>query len=470
MSAVSTSSREVPATSRPARRKCKARKRPQKQFDKAQKLCDSYEDPPTMADEGHHFAFFPARPSAAHAIRRQIRTAFCDGFIPPSEQYAYMYAIFDIGGTANRGSETACTVAADALCVLQLGTTSRSKRLIIGYYELCVKAVQRLRAEVTRLRDGLTQDTGSVVAAIYFLGICESYAHTRYDSRGFMEHMKGLETLTQFDQSPPESRLSEEAATCFEHWRYVQALGYGLVARKAAHAQPPLWDVTMSGAGLPVTELALQVPACLEELEGSSRRAEKCPEDEVIASEADATLQRALALRQGMNDCLERWIRKAEMPPYLKVDVDEFPELPTKLGDLVDVFPNVLRFSDLPVAKTYRTYWLALLALDQAILETCRTLLDLPDFCIDVLDDRDLANLRHAAAATATLLAQSLPYLCSSWWNSSGSYGVLLPLHFLERYFEWTGYDDRKQLAWCRRLKESVVLGYKIKRIMEASS
>lgn len=68
---------------------------------------------------------------------------------------------------------------------------------------------------------------------------------------------------------------------------------------------------------------------------------------------------------------------------------------------------------------------------------------------LEALDDRELGTLRVAVRSVATRFAQSLPYFCSSCWTFSGSYGVLLPLHFLEQHYEWAGNSTEEQLAWC---------------------
>lgn len=103
---------------------------------------------------------------------------------------------------------------------------------------------------------------------------------------------------------------------------------------------------------------------------------------------------------------------------------------------------------------------MTILALDQAILETCRA--TNPAWTHSTTTN-NLADLRAEVETTATRFpgvsrAGMRPARMTSCW----------PLHFLERYFEWAGPGSSPRMAWCRRLKGSVVLGYRIRRIMES--
>lgn len=389
-------------------------------------------------------------PSGAAPNRMQLRSRFVDLFFPQTMRGPFPTLFGVPAGPDQSGS---ITIAADAICLLQLGTSFRDAQLIHQYRDLYGKALRSLRRELDRPRAS-SQD--SVRNAVYLLGICEYYCDTDHDSPGWMSHMGGFMSMIQ---NHPSGDVVSLIAAPFP-WRHL--LSYGLAARRAL----PSWAAASIGGTLldRFTVKVLPVPGILQKLDRLLKFRSEQELDHVMGGRATASekavsiVEEALCLRQELQTWMINWSFTQKHVPYTAVPISTFPEFLEICGPLHDVYNEAFQFSTLMSGALHRLLWTCLLLLDQSLLAVCS-----PDFCDELLPQ----SLERDAEIWAANLCKGIAYTTAPELGGIGAFSVHESLHFVEKYYEKQ--CAHREVAWCRRVRKSTVTGWKVAQVLSES-
>lgn len=393
---------------------------------------------------------YPSLSVQQHRIQLQAR--FVDLFDPVGTGSTFCEAI-GVGQALLDRSLPAC-VAADALCILQVGLTYSDDAFLRQYTALYCKALGLLADSIARAHPVHMQLTPA-----YILGICEYQHHSAHGDTRWLIHGNGMtqifsRSLTFFSTAtwPGYARF----------WRFM--LNYGFTVRLGILPQSWLLLRHIDDNVDPVTAASLRVPGWLAKLDhfhlhdpGSN----KCTQ---AGKNVRMVMKGALNTRKNILSALDLWASEDFPNSYITVDrVSAFGAFSKQCGKLRIAFPCAYRFQTQASAKIYRTAWISLLLLDQALLRSIDDLTafgehgikqDLPEFA-DVLQlSSTTANLRAECLECARNLSQSLAYMMLPVNKAIGTITAVQSLYFLEEYYELQGRG--LETAWCQQLSRAI--------------
>lgn len=371
-------------------------------------------------------------------MRSQLWEEMLYLYFPVSDQDTdFMYSKFLCRDTLQPVS-LSMKAAVDALCLVQLGTTHKDKRLLH-------EAVTRYDAALGNLRLDLAvndavHDDGNL-GAVYVLGFCELFRTVSTDGHVQRTHHLGLEGMLLKRGS--EAKYSAFAQLLLYNMRHITLL-FGLIDRKRVALSDPLWKrraAMTSGQMTELTDLVLCVPGLLE-------RSDRCTQQPKrhVGKVLDLLI-RLTALERDLQTWLVKWLASSKGLPYWSVDAEKFAHFTLELTRAQSAFPKAFMFPSFSSASAQTTYWIALLQVKRTILEMASLSYGHP------LKGREKVLVAEASECAANL-CQSAAWLTQPKHGSCGVIRAHGPLHYAARWYARLG--DLNRTKWCRSVKRSI--------------
>lgn len=394
-------------------------------------------------------------PSHGEVTRVQVRSHFATRFRPPGldVSFATIFLLQEEFGEANG----ACVAAADALCMLQLGTTLQNRALLHNHLALYSHAAKLLSQELKR-----AQDVGPLLSAAFLLNTCEYWRIATSDQRSWLCHAKGIVSLLRMNDHDTENTTTIQGLSkLWRSWRV--ALSYGLATRDTIASDSQRMTFSKMAPD-PILPVAIQVPRMLRNLDRAALGIGRCGffDYNVISN--------ALHLRSALLQVFAAWKSNDSSREAILEPNKAFQPFHQQVGELWRVFPYAFKFESFLTTDMHLIVWACLLELDHTISRILSKLGGVENVTglsshLDL--GQDICYTLHSEAQRcAHNLCQCLASL-----SGMGLMGLMVmaePLEVAERYFSAT--KAHFELAWCTRVRRNVLLGSKVASIFVARS
>lgn len=392
-------------------------------------------------------------PSHGEVTRMQVRSHFATRFRPPGldVSFASIFLLQEEFGEASG----ACIAAADALCVLQLGTTLQSRALLHHHLALYSHAAKLMSHELTRAKD-----VSSLLSAAFLLNTCEYWRIATPDQRSWLCHAKGIVSLLKMnDHDTKNNTPIQGLSKLWRSWRV--ALSYGLATRETIASDPQ--RITFSKmAPDPILPVAIQVPRMLQDLDCAALRTGRCGYFDYNL------ISNALHLRSQLLQAFAAWKSDDTSREAILESNKAFQPFHQQVGELWRVFPYAFKFESFLITDMHLIVWACLLELDHTILRMLSKLRG-TEYVTRLSSHLDLGqDVFHTLYSEAQQFAHNLCQ-CLASLSGMGLMGLMVmaePLEIAERYFGAA--KAQFELSWCTRVRRNVLLGSKVASISVA--
>ena len=358
----------------------------------------------------------------------QVYDDFVDRYLPKDVVPVIKAMRFLIDGSPR---SPALSNVVDAMSLFVLYRASNDPRLEHSAMSSYAKALTLTRREVGHPNI----DKRIVVGTAHMLTMCELFQSTSLSDMRAQPHSNWLLTFfetcrMQKDDEDLRLILQSSNIRLFATWG-------GLISRKrpcVPRLVPEPADLLPDGSRWTLTNLAVMV---LDVVEDS---------DTLCEQELDPSRPRVLnaiseivRAERKLHDWMAGYYKTTSYIQYRPVDQRQLSCTSTHRSPCL--FPRVFDFHDLQFAFDYVTYWMCLLALNEAHIEIATTHHRRFD-----ADFNDCFRLKKRSAEYADNICMSMPYFgqSSNGWSSRNV--AIRPLQFLLVHFK--RHCDWQKLAW----------------------
>ena len=358
--------------------------------------------------------------------------AFIKGYLP-SETHGWT----DVGTRVNQWltpTTRSMQAAADAICLLEIGSKNRDARMLLGGRQRHVAAIECLRLELQNPKADFT----GIHGAAQTLMLCEIYASVSQGPFAWVQHLSGISSVVTI-------RGRRQSDSSFDVYLYRSLLLFGLmhslVMRQAIVFSEAKWqDVFTSDphsiGGL--LRLAMQLPAMLGTADAITASAG------LDHARVFDCLRHLKVLERDLVSWLAGYYHEGNHSVFDSSSSCEQGQVLSSADE------EALSFCSFLDATYHCLYWTCLLLLR-------RSKLNLSSFLPGALADIDQSKrtstlLSESIDECASLLCRSLPYLANTARGTvCKAMALRAPLYFASQWFDIS--HNEEKLKWCKEVE-----------------
>lgn len=332
-----------------------------------------------------------------------------------------------------QGSRSPAMVSAlDAAALLYMGSTHKIPSYMHHAQRRYTHALGQLRRE---LIVGETPPE-TIFSIIHTMETCELFRITSDTNlAGWQHHALGNVSLMKkvFESSVEVEIWQALAPTLLSDARVPFSLWLGLARRERLNAHELFWTKCENHSH--ILRTAMTVPGVLENADKALETAARGFSKSRLTKSL-ATLVRA---QQRLHLALEDWCLQNSQQPYtLSSDID-FSDSLSRRNDIDGLMGPSLTFSSLSAATTHLTYWLCLLILQAARIDTTKAL--------NNGDHPEISKLLEDANGYAASICKTMAYCTLPRHGFAGRMNIVGPLALVSGWYRRE--SDMLRLKWC---------------------